>query len=463
MTIHETLSAFIEKSETLAVELETELCRRPAISPDSGGEGELEKCRFLEGWLKDHGITRLERYDAPDPRARGGVRPNLIATIPRQGDDDAAAAARRPDGGMFGGAAETSGGAAAPGDGAEIPGGAEGPARLWIMSHLDVVPPGEASLWKSDPWTVTAAEGGTGPDGMPLGRRLIGRGVEDNQQGLVSSVLAALAFRACGIAPARTVKLLFAADEENGSAFGVEWLLTRHGYLFRKNDMVLIPDGGDRRGASIEIAEKSLVWARFVTRGLQAHGSRPDRGANAHLAGAALAVRLHEDLSAGFPDRDPLFDPACSTFEPTKKEANVPNVNTIPGEDVFYMDMRILPRYPVKAVLAAVDTITAGAAAKYGVTVTYTLLQRVESRPTAPDAPLITRLSRAVERVYGVTPRPVGIGGGTVGACLRNRGIDAAVWCRIDDTAHQPGEYALIANILGDARVMALLMTEEAP
>jgi succinyl-diaminopimelate desuccinylase len=329
------------------------------------------------------------------------------------------------------------------------------------MSHLDVVPPGEASLWKSDPWTVTEAGGGIGPDGKPLGRRLVGRGVEDNQQGLVSSVLAALALDACGIAPARTVKLLFAADEENGSAFGVEWLLKNHGRLFQKNDMVLIPDGGDRRGESIEIAEKWLVWARFVTTGLQAHGSRPGEGANAHLAGADLAVRLHEGLLARFPDRDPLFDPDGSTFEPTKKEANVPNVNTIPGEDVFYMDMRILPRYPVREVLGAVDTIKAGVEAKYGVTVTCTLLQRMESRPTAADAPLVKRLSRVVERVYGVKPRPVGIGGGTVGACLRNRGIDAAVWCRIDDTAHQPDEYALIANILGDAQVMALLMTEE--
>ena len=442
--LNETLSAFIEKSEALVVELETELCRRPAVGPDAGGGGELEKCEFLEGWLKHHGVTRLERYDAPDTRARGGVRPNLIATIP----------------GQEGGATAGPGKAAIPGT-AAVPGGADGPPRLWIMSHLDVVPPGEVSLWKSDPWTVVEAEGGPGPDGRPLGRRLIGRGVEDNQQGLVSSVLAVLALNACGISPARTVKLLFTADEENGSAFGIDWLLKNHGPLFQKNDMVLIPDGGDSRGESIEIAEKSLVWARFVTRGLQAHGSRPDQGANAHLAGADLAVRLHEGLAALFPDRDLLFDPDRSTFEPTKKEANVPNVNTIPGEDVFYMDMRILPRYPVQAVLEAVDGIRAGVQAKYGVTVTFSLLQRIESRPTAPDAPLVKRLSRAVEQVYGVTPRPVGIGGGTVGAYLRNQGIDAAVWCRIDDTAHQPNEYALVANILGDAHVMALLMTEE--
>jgi succinyl-diaminopimelate desuccinylase len=302
---------------------------------------------------------------------------------------------------------------------------------------------------------------GAGNDGKPLGKRIIGRGVEDNQQGLVSSVLAALSLRAQNIAPARTVKLLFVADEENGSAYGIEWLLKNRPNLFRKDDMILIPDGGDSGGASIEIAEKNLVWIRFVTRGAQAHGSRPDLGINAHLAGADLAVRLHYGLSEKFAGRDPLFEPPYSTFEPTKKEANVPNFNTIPGEDVFCCDMRILPMYPVKTVLAEIDRIKAEIEAKHKVRVTYSLGQAKESKPTSPDAPVVKLLAKTVEEVYGIKTKTIGIGGGTVGAFLRNEGIDSAVWCRIDDRAHQPNEYALLENILGDAKVMALLMINE--
>ncbi|GHV87984.1 acetylornithine deacetylase [Spirochaetia bacterium] len=421
---------FIDTSEALAVELETELTKRPAIAPDSGGTGELDKCEFLEGWLKAHGITGLERHDAPDPRAKGGVRPNLIATIPCQGD----------------------------GSDATIP-GAAGHSRLWIMSHLDVVPPGEASLWNSDPYTVVRKDSGSRPDGSTLGPHLIGRGVEDNQQGLVSSVLAVLALVNAGIKPARTVKLLFAADEEVGSAYGIVWLMENRD-LFHKDDMVLIPDGGDSNGETIEIAEKNLAWVKFTTTGLQAHGSRPDQGANAHLAGADLAVRLHYGLSAKFSAHDPLFEPDYSTFQPTKKEANVPNINTIPGEDVFYMDMRILPQYPIKAVTAEIDRIKAEVEARHRVKISYTLPQQVESRATPADSALVKRLSGAIRDVYGVETRPIGIGGGTVGAALRNADIPAAVWCRIDETAHQPNEYTLIANILGDAKVMALLMLD---
>ncbi|MCL2832811.1 MAG: M20 family metallo-hydrolase [Treponema sp.] len=404
----------IESLESLAIDLETKLCAIPAISPDSGGEGEIDKCVFLESWLVKQGITGLQRFDAPDDRAKGKVRPNLIATVK----------------------------------------GTESGGCLWIMSHMDVVPPGEISLWKNDPWKAVAGE----KNGKKC---LIGRGVEDNQQGLVSSVLAVLALAGEGLKPKRTVKLLFVSDEENGSAYGIGWLMKAHPELFNADDIALVPDAGDEYGSSIEVAEKNIAWARFVTHGRQAHGSRPDQGVNAHLAGADLAVRLHYGLTKKFGDHDPLFDPDFSTFEPTKKEANVPNVNTIPGEDVIYFDMRILPRYPIAEVLRETDRIIGEIQTLHGVKIDYTLSQAMESKPTRPDSPLIKKLTKNIEAVYNVKAKSIGIGGGTVAAFMRNSGMDAAVWCTETKSAHQPNEYALIANILGDAKIMALMMLED--
>jgi len=408
----EKLITWLEKSGALAIELETELTKYPAVSPESGGEGELDKCVFLEQWLHDHGITQLERYDAPDERAKGKVRPNLIATI---------------DG--------TSG---------------EDEGRLWIMSHTDVVPPGEEKLWESDPWTVVLKKD-------EPGTRVIGRGVEDNQQGLVSSVLASLAFTEQGLKPFRTIKLLFSADEEVGSAYGIDWLVKNHRGLFKKNDMVLVPDGGDPKGEYIEVAEKNIIWARFVTHGKQTHGSMPDLGNNAFLAGSELAVKLHFELSKKFNKRDSMFDPDYSTFQPTKKEDNVPNINTIPGEDVFCMDMRVLPRYSPESILAEIDRIKANVEKKYHVTVEYSLPQLMVSKPTDAGAGIVKKLKEAITEVYKVNPRPVGIGGGTMAAYLRNIDIDCAVWTKTQETLHQPNEYALLDNITGDAKVMALL------
>ena len=416
----DTLFSHIDNAKNLAVELETELCKRPAIAPESGGNGELDKALWLEDWLKERGFP-VERIDIKDERAKGGVRPNLVVDV---------SAACKAD---TGNAADGS-----------------GCGTLWIMSHLDVVPPGELSLWESDPWTVIHK------DDAPLGPRLIGRGVEDNQQGLTSSLIAAAALKENGLVPDRPVKLLFCADEEYGNTYGIAALGAWR--LFGKNDLVLIPDGGDSKGETIEIAEKNLLWLEFTATGKQTHGSRPDLGANAHLAGAELAVRLYNELGEIFSEKDSLFEPDYSTFQPTKKTSNVPNINTIPGEDRFCMDMRILPRYSTQAVLDEIDRIKAEVETRHRVTISYTTPQRVESQATPADSPLVAMLSAAVEEVYGVKTRPIGIGGGTVGAFLRNEGIHCAVWSRVDSSAHQPNEYALIANILGDAKVMALLM-----
>jgi succinyl-diaminopimelate desuccinylase len=266
-----------------------------------------------------------------------------------------------------------------------------------------------------------------------------------------------MAFNVHGIMPARTVKLLFAADEECGSIYGIEWLVKNHSYLFNKNDMVLVPDSVDENGEIIEIAEKKIMWLEFVTSGKQAHGSRPDLGANAFLAGSDLAVRLHSELSIKFPDHDPLFDPDYSTFQPTKKEANVPNINTIPGEDTFCMDMRILPCHSTDSVLAEINRIKTEIEKKYRVTVKVNKKQLMESIPTSADAPVVKKLTNAINEVYGVKARPIGIGGGTMASCLRNIGIDCAVWAKNDNSLHQPNEYVLLNNILGDAKVMSLL------
>jgi len=388
------------------VEIEEELCRYPAISPDSGGEGELDKCEALERLLKKNGITDLKRIDVPDRRAKGGVRPNLIAEI--------------------GGGPE--------GDGEE--------GVFWIISHLDVVPPGETGLWNSDPWKALVKDG-----------KIYGRGTEDNQQGIAASIIAALAFIRNGIKPARTIRLLFAADEECGSAYGIIPLSKQN--LFNKADFALIPDGGDASGETIEIAEKNLLWLKCKTTGKQTHGSRPDEGSNAFLAGSELAFRLHNELGEKFSRTDRLFEPPYSTFQPTKKEANVPNINTIPGEDIFYMDMRILPCYPVSEVLAEAGRIKSSVEEKRNVKIRLEVMQRNESKATPADSPLVRLLSEKVGAVPGRRTRLIGIGGGTVAAVLRNMDIDCVVWSPLDDMAHNPNEYAVIKNILDSAKVMA--------
>lgn len=404
----EIVKKYIEESTEKIVELETLLTSYPALAPESGGQGEIKKVEALEKWLKTQGITELQRFDAPDKRVESGIRPNLVATIP--GKDDS--------------------------------------LRLWVMAHTDVVPVGELSLWNTNPWVVVKKDG-----------RLYGRGVEDNQQGLVAGVFAALAFVANGITPAYTVKLLFVADEEVGSDYGIKFLLKEHN-LFGKEDLILIPDGGDAKGETIEVAEKNLMWLKVSVHGKQTHGSRPDEGNNAALAGCHLAIKINA-LESVFNKRDELFEPPYSTFQPTKKEANVPNINTIPGEDVFSMDCRILPCYSLDQIRQEVNRCVLEVEKEFGVKVEIEEVQAVESPATPTDAPVVLKLKEAIQKVRGVQARPIGIGGGTVGAYLRKAGFNAVVWSRMDETAHQPNEYTIIENLVNDSLVIAYMMMEK--
>ena len=398
---------YIDEHESVFVELESLLSSIPAISPLSGGEGEYKKAHALEEWLRKQGYTDFQYINAPDEKAYKGVRPSLILTIPGKKQD----------------------------------------MSFWIMSHIDVVPPGDLKLWNTDPYTVVVKDG-----------KLYGRGVEDNQHGITASVMAALALKNAGIQPEYTVKLLFVADEEIGSVYGLQYILKEHPDLFGKDDYALVPDSGCSTGDEIEIAEKNMLWLKVHTKGVQCHASRPDLGKNAFVAASALVLKLAElqDYFKSFQDN--LFNPPYSTFAPTKKEANIPNVNTIPGDDVFYLDCRILPTADMDKIMEEIHSRCQKVEKEYGVQIELETVVDGVSKKSNPESPIIKRLITVLKDVSGRDAKLVGIGGGTVAAYLRNIGMNVAVWSTIDETCHMPNEYTWIKNLQNDAKVMAHLM-----
>jgi succinyl-diaminopimelate desuccinylase len=96
----------IEQLKPEMVDALTELTRIQAIAPENGGDGELRKAEKLIQILAIAGFDIIERCDAEDSRVSSGRRPNIIAYCNGESKDK----------------------------------------RLWIVTHLDVVPSGEESL-----------------------------------------------------------------------------------------------------------------------------------------------------------------------------------------------------------------------------------------------------------------------------------------------------------------------------
>ncbi|MDD3182981.1 MAG: M20 family metallo-hydrolase [Alphaproteobacteria bacterium] len=404
------LSLLDHERETV-IELQRLLVATLAMGPDNGGDGERKKADVLKTFLHKKGLPEVTEYNAPDPRVSCGHRPNMTLIIP----------------------------------------GVDTSRTFWIMAHMDVVPAGDASLWQTNPFELVVE-----------GDELRGRGVEDNHHGLVTSVILAKALHESNSVPPINLGLLFVADEETGNAFGITYLLKHHAELFKPNDLFLVPDSGEPDSMQVETAEKGLLWVKVTVNGKQCHASRPHDGVNALRAAATFITKMGK-LEQQFPASNPLFAPPQSTFEPTKKEANVQNINTIPGRDVFYIDCRVLPLYKLDDVMKAIRAIGDDVMKAHAVSIDYEIVQESHAAPiTSEDSPIVVRLMQAIRDEYGVEPAPKGIGGGTVAADLRHAGLPTVVWSTVYENPHVPNERTNITFSLRDAKVMArVLFTDE--
>lgn len=383
-----------------------EMCRIPAYHPSSGGNGEVEKAKHLEGLIKSLGLKyRISR--AADKSVTSGYRPNLIVHQNKFPKDEK--------------------------------------KRVWLVAHTDVVPPGDLTKWKNPPFEPQVKSG-----------RIFGRGVEDNGQAVISSLYALWALNEEGIETNAVIGLV--ADEETGSKKGLYHLISKG--IFKKDDLFLVPDWGNSSGDSIEIAEKSLLWVKIVTEGRQVHASLPHKGINAFRAASYLLCSVDEKLHEKFGSRNELFNPPFSTFEPTKKESNVPNVNTVPGTDIFYFDCRVLPEYNLDDVITIIGDQVVRVEKERNVKVKLEFVQKDRSPPTAENSEIVQKLKKGLKEVRGLDAKPVGIGGGTCAAPLRKKGFNVAVWQTVEGTAHQINESIKIKNMVKDAKIYSHIFSQ---
>jgi len=126
------LEQTIDKYRNDFIELQRLLTAIPALAPESDGDGEAKKAAALKDYLKRAGFPEPKEYNAPDERVSTKSRPNLVYII--EGQDKS--------------------------------------RTVWVMSHTDIVPPGDLAKWKSDPYELIVD-----------GDRIIGRGVEDTSMG----------------------------------------------------------------------------------------------------------------------------------------------------------------------------------------------------------------------------------------------------------------------------------------
>ncbi len=387
--------------EEFIVEVAKRLLSIKAISPTSGGEGEYKKSMELKKILGELGYDKYDEYNITDET--GTIRPNIVLNSGNPGK------------------------------------------ALWIICHMDTVPVGDIALWKHEPFQATIE-----------GDRIYGRGSEDNGQSIFTVLLLLKHINKNQMK--MNLSLAFVSDEETGNDYGIKYIISKN--IIKKDDLIIVPDAGTDGGFIIETAEKTVMQIKFEINGRQGHASMPENSLNAFREACKFIDLMDFNIHDVFNKSDGLFIPPYSTFEPTRHEQNIENVNTIPGRDVFYWDFRILPQYSADSVLKTIDSLIEKYSKTSEAKIKYTVIDRVDApEPTPEDAEIVVLLKKAIKSVIGADPFTIGIGGETFASFLRKSGFNVAVWSTTAiENAHMPDEYCLIPHILQDLKVYEYLL-----
>jgi acetylornithine deacetylase/succinyl-diaminopimelate desuccinylase-like protein len=158
-----------------------------------------------------------------------------------------------------------------------------------LIGHLDVVE-ARREEWTVDPFVFLEKDG-----------YFYGRGTQDMKDGIAVMVTTLLRYRAEGYRPDRDIILALTADEESGTANGVDWLLKNRRDLIDA-EFVLNHDGGgvtleNGRAVQIDLTASEKVYADFALTVTNpgGHSSAPPReNAIYSLARALDRISAHD-------------------------------------------------------------------------------------------------------------------------------------------------------------------------
>lgn len=165
---------------------------------------------------------------------------------------------------------------------ARLPGDGSRGKSVILLNHTDVVP-FEREHWTKEPLSGEISEG-----------FIWGRGAQDMKGMGIMELVTFLLHKRHGLPLKRDLVFMAVADEEAGSAYGVEFLDRDHPHLL-DCDYVINEGGGgstevmgvERNTFNIGVSEKGPLWLRLRANGRPGHGSVPhDDNAADHLTHA---------------------------------------------------------------------------------------------------------------------------------------------------------------------------------
>lgn len=322
-------------------------------------------------------------------------------------------------------------------------------------SHIDVVAVG--ANWSQDPFRADV-----------VGDRIYGRGACDMKGGLAASIIAVEAYLEINPAFIGSIEISGTADEETGGYGGVAYLAELGVMAKPRIDHVIIPEplNKDR----VCLGHRGVWWAEIETMGRIAHGSMPFDGDSAIRHMTSVLQRIEQDLYPALAKKR-----TAMPVVPDGAKQSTLNINSIHGGETeefeglpsplvadscrMIIDRRFLIEESLDEVKREVtDMLEDIKSSRAGFQYNLRDLFEVIPTMTTEDAPVVTAVSRAIEKVLHCSPTMVVSPGtydqkhidriGRLSDCI-------AYGPGILTLAHQPDEYVEIQDMVDSAKVMA--------
>ncbi len=297
-----------------------------------------------------------------------------------------------------------------------------------FAGHTDVVPPGQDSLWTSDPFAPVVRDG-----------FLYGRGAADMKASLAAFVTALEIFLARQPNHRGSIALLITSDEEGRARDGTRRVVDALKERGEKLDYCLVgePSSQETPGDVIRVGRRGSLSGELTVRGLQGHVAYPDLASNPI---ALIAPAMAELCAKRWDNGNENFPP--TSFQFVRLHADGGAVNVIPGELRARFNFRYSTVWHHNELRDEVESLLRS----HGLD--FQLDWHLSGEPFLTEGgPLVDAVVASIEDVQGLSPT-LSTGGGTSdGRFISPAGADVVELGPVNASIHKIDEHVRVGDI----------------
>jgi putative selenium metabolism hydrolase len=283
------------------------------------------------------------------------------------------------------------------------------------------------------------------------GLAIYGRGTCDMKGNVVAAIFAAALLKAGGRRPGGDVIVVADVEEETDSPKGVASVIERG---VRADYGISV----EATNGAVHLGHRGKLEFMLTIRGRTAHASEPGNGINA-ISEALRYTAAFEAYARSLPD-DPLMGPATGVVVAVHSS---PDNGTalVPDRCDVRLDRRYVRGETPESCEAEIRAVLSAVSPAIEPPWTLHLFNHYPLMYTPEDSPIVAAAVKAMERLHGRRPVLGAWRFGVNGTFMASAGIPTIGLGPGDERwAHTPDEHLLVADLVGAARALALVISE---